>query len=122
MVVQANARHAHGSTTERYPHTQKTSYPDAAELAEERPVRWPRLPGYEIGVRSEGLSPGSLFLCDWQEVRHSPGTGPVSDLKGVGKAEGLRPHFATALAGSVSVADRASQTCSRSRGGGAGGS
>jgi integrase len=36
MFVQAKAGHAHGSTTERYLHAQKTSYPDAAELAEAR--------------------------------------------------------------------------------------
>jgi integrase len=36
MFVQAKAGHAHGSTTERYLHAQKTSYPDAAELAESR--------------------------------------------------------------------------------------
>jgi len=36
MFVQAKAGHAHGSTTERYLHASKTSYPDAAELAEAR--------------------------------------------------------------------------------------
>ena len=36
MFVQAKAGHAHGSTTERYLHAHKTSYPDAAELAEAR--------------------------------------------------------------------------------------
>jgi len=36
MFVQAKAGHAHGSTTERYLHAQKTSYLDAAELAEAR--------------------------------------------------------------------------------------
>jgi integrase len=36
MFVQAKAGHAHGSTTERYLHSHKTSYPDAAELAEAR--------------------------------------------------------------------------------------
>jgi integrase len=36
MFVQAKAGHAHGSTTERYLHAAKTSYPDAAELAEAR--------------------------------------------------------------------------------------
>ena len=36
MFVQAKAGHAHGSTTERYLHAHRTSYPDAAELAEER--------------------------------------------------------------------------------------
>lgn len=36
MFVQAKAGHAHGSTTERYLHATKTSYPDAAELAEAR--------------------------------------------------------------------------------------
>ena len=36
MFVQARAGHAHGSTTERYLHAHKTSYPDAAELAEAR--------------------------------------------------------------------------------------
>jgi integrase len=39
MFVQAKAGHAHGSTTERYLHAAKTSYPDAAELAEATPVR-----------------------------------------------------------------------------------
>jgi hypothetical protein len=34
MFVQAKAGHAHGSTTERYLHAARTSYPDAAELAE----------------------------------------------------------------------------------------
>ena len=36
MFVQAKAGHAHGSTTERYLHAHKTSYPDSAELAEAR--------------------------------------------------------------------------------------
>jgi integrase len=36
MFVQAKAGHAQGSTTERYLHAAKTSYPDAAELAEAR--------------------------------------------------------------------------------------
>jgi integrase len=36
MFVQAKAGHAHGSTTERYPHAARTSYPDAAEFAEAR--------------------------------------------------------------------------------------
>jgi hypothetical protein len=34
--VQAKAGHAQGSTTERYLHAAKTSYPDMAELAEAR--------------------------------------------------------------------------------------
>jgi len=36
MFVQAKAGHAQGSTTERYLHAQRTSFPDAAELAEAR--------------------------------------------------------------------------------------
>jgi integrase len=36
MFVQAKAGHAQGSTTERYLHAHRTSYPDAAELAEAR--------------------------------------------------------------------------------------
>jgi integrase len=36
MFVQAKAGHAHGSTTERYLHAHRTTYPDAAELAEAR--------------------------------------------------------------------------------------
>ena len=36
MFVQAKAGHAQGSTTERYLHADRTSYPDAAELAEAR--------------------------------------------------------------------------------------
>lgn len=32
MFVQARAGHAQGSTTERYLHPARTSYPDAAEL------------------------------------------------------------------------------------------
>ncbi len=36
MFVQAKAGHAQGSTTERYLHAARTSYPDAAELAEAR--------------------------------------------------------------------------------------
>lgn len=36
MFVQAKAGHAQGSTTERYLHASRTSYPDAAELAEAR--------------------------------------------------------------------------------------
>jgi integrase len=36
MYVQAKAGHAQGSTTERYLHAAKTTYPDAAELAEAR--------------------------------------------------------------------------------------
>jgi integrase len=36
MFVQAKAGHAHGSTTERYLHPHKASYPDAADLAEAR--------------------------------------------------------------------------------------
>ena len=36
MFVQAKAGHAQGSTTERYLHAARTTYPDAAELAEAR--------------------------------------------------------------------------------------
>ena len=36
MFVQAKAGHTQGSTTERYLHAARTSYPDAAELAEAR--------------------------------------------------------------------------------------
>ncbi|MGH7539844.1 MAG: hypothetical protein ACRELC_02485 [Gemmatimonadota bacterium] len=36
MFVQAKAGHAQGSTTERYLHAARTSYPDAAELTEAR--------------------------------------------------------------------------------------
>jgi hypothetical protein len=36
MFVQAKAGHAQGSTTERYLHARRTSFPDAAELAEAR--------------------------------------------------------------------------------------
>jgi integrase len=36
MFVQEKAGHAQGSTTERYLHAARTSYPDAAELAEAR--------------------------------------------------------------------------------------
>lgn len=36
MFVQAKAGHAQASTTERHLHAAKTSYPDAAELAEAR--------------------------------------------------------------------------------------
>ena len=36
MFVQAKAGHAQGSTTERYLHAARTSYPDAAGLAEAR--------------------------------------------------------------------------------------
>jgi hypothetical protein len=36
MFVQAKAGHAQGSTTERHLHAARTSYPDAAELAEAR--------------------------------------------------------------------------------------
>jgi len=36
MFVQAKAGHAQSSTTERYLHAHRTSYPDAAELAEAR--------------------------------------------------------------------------------------
>jgi len=36
MFVQAKAGHAQGTTTERYLHAQRTSFPDAAELAEAR--------------------------------------------------------------------------------------
>jgi hypothetical protein len=36
MFVQEKAGHAQGSTTERYLHAAKTSFPDAAELAEGR--------------------------------------------------------------------------------------
>jgi integrase len=36
MFVQAKAGHAQGSTTERYLHAHRTTYPDAAELAEAR--------------------------------------------------------------------------------------
>jgi integrase len=36
MFVQAKAGHAQGSTTERYLHAARTSYPGAAELAEAR--------------------------------------------------------------------------------------
>ena len=39
MLVQAKAGHAQGSTTERYLHAARTSYPDAAELAEARLFR-----------------------------------------------------------------------------------
>ena len=44
MFVQAKAGHAHGSTTERYLHAHKTSYPDAAELAEARLFVTPTAP------------------------------------------------------------------------------
>ena len=37
MFVQAKAGHAQGSTTERYLHAAKTSYPDFAALAEGNP-------------------------------------------------------------------------------------
>jgi integrase len=36
LFVQAKAGHAQGSTTERYLHATRTSYPEAAELAEAR--------------------------------------------------------------------------------------
>jgi len=36
IFVQANAGHAPGSTTERYLHAHRTSYPDMAQLAEAR--------------------------------------------------------------------------------------
>ena len=36
MFVQAKAGHAQGSTTERYLHAARTSYPDAAKRAEAR--------------------------------------------------------------------------------------
>ena len=36
MFVQAKAGHAQGSTTERYLHANRTSYPDMAGLAEAR--------------------------------------------------------------------------------------
>ena len=36
MFVQAKAGHAQGSTTERYLHAHRTSFPDAAQLTEER--------------------------------------------------------------------------------------
>ena len=36
MFVQAKAGHAQGSTTERYLHAHRTSFPDAAGLAEAR--------------------------------------------------------------------------------------
>src|SRR4249919_2338134 len=36
MFVQAKAGHTQGSTTERYLHAAKTSYPNAADLAEAR--------------------------------------------------------------------------------------
>jgi hypothetical protein len=36
MFVQAKAGHVQGSTTGRYLHAHRTSYPDAAELAEAR--------------------------------------------------------------------------------------
>ena len=36
MFVQAQPGHAQVSTTERYVHAHRTSYPDAAELAEAR--------------------------------------------------------------------------------------
>jgi integrase len=36
MFLRAKAGHAQGSTTERYLHANRTSYPDAAELAEAR--------------------------------------------------------------------------------------
>jgi hypothetical protein len=36
LFVQAKAGHAQASTTERYLHADRTTYPDAAELAEVR--------------------------------------------------------------------------------------
>jgi integrase len=44
MFVQAKAGHAQGSTTERYLHAHRTSFPNAAELAEARLFAGPRDP------------------------------------------------------------------------------
>ena len=64
MFVQAKAGRAHGSTTERYLHAAKTSYPDAAELAEARLFalterRDRRAATAGIGNRLVGSSDGS---------------------------------------------------------------
>jgi hypothetical protein len=56
MFVQAKAGHAHGSTTERYLHAHKTSYPDAAELAEARLFSSAIA---SISAKSTSTSPGS---------------------------------------------------------------
>jgi hypothetical protein len=53
MFVQAKAGHAQGSTTERYLHAAKTSYPDAAEAAEAR------LFGSAVPI----VVPGSKFVA-----------------------------------------------------------
>jgi hypothetical protein len=49
MFVKAKAGHAQGSTTGRYLHAARTSYPDAAELAEARIFAVP------VPVRGSGL-------------------------------------------------------------------
>jgi hypothetical protein len=41
MFVQAKAVNAHGSTSDRYLHARKNSYPDAAELTEARLIAGP---------------------------------------------------------------------------------
>jgi hypothetical protein len=77
MFVQAKAGHAHGSTTERYPHAHRTSYPDAAELAEARlftTTEIPDLPRYKLRYK-EGRSTRApfAFLTHLQGVCSSPG-------------------------------------------------
>jgi len=50
MFVQAKAGHAQGSTTERYLHAARTSYPDAAELAEARMFGGLQAEGRKLGT------------------------------------------------------------------------
>jgi integrase len=71
MFVQAKAGHAQGSTTERYLHAARTSYPNAAELAEAR------LFGSEV------LSsvPASTVRADSNEK--SPAVAGLSSLPGL---------------------------------------
>ena len=58
MFVQAKAGHEQGSTTERYLHAAKTSFPDMAELAEARahpgtPLAPPHFPASFGHIRSD---------------------------------------------------------------------
>jgi hypothetical protein len=65
MFVQAKAGHAQGSTTERYLHAARTSFPDAAELAEARlfGMEVPgSVPGPELDSHPNEKSPADAGL------------------------------------------------------------
>jgi hypothetical protein len=73
MLVQAKAGHAHGSTTGRYLHAAKTSYPDTAEIAEARLFATPFLGGGRGRAASHGLKQRAE---DEEQARRGPALRP----------------------------------------------